>query len=132
MREVAAGRGPFRPGRSAAGRGCGQLCPATALDGRRFLESPGRVLRPHDLRLRREPTVDLGAILGFVDANLYGWGRQPLFDAGNQIIGWRLVDPDKVQDPTVIVPLNDADRRQLRQILRLPAGAELPALLDIG
>jgi hypothetical protein len=78
------------------------------------------------------PALDVGAILGFVDRNLYGYGRQPTFDAQNHVVGWKVIDPDRLQDPTVIVPLHDADRATLRQILRLPPQSNLPPFMEVG
>ena len=76
--------------------------------------------------------LDLGAILGFVDRNLYGYGRQPTFDAQNRVIGWKVIDPDRLQDPTVIIPLRDADMGAIRQILQLPPQSNLPPFIEIG
>jgi hypothetical protein len=66
-----------------------------------------------------------------VDNMMYGYGRAPLMN-GTEITGWRLVDPDLVQDPVVFVPLDDDDLATLRRILGLPADAPLPRWLDIG
>jgi hypothetical protein len=62
---------------------------------------------------------------------MYGYGRAPVF-AGGRISGWRLVEPDLVQDPVVFVPLDDDDLATLRGILGLPADASLPRWLDVG
>ena len=80
----------------------------------------------------QRPVLDLGAILGFVDRNIYTFGRKPVFDAQSRIIAWRVVDPELLQNPTVVVPLDDADRRELRQLLQLPKETALPSCLQIG
>jgi hypothetical protein len=49
-----------------------------------------------------------------------------------RVAGYRLVDPELVQDPVVFVPLDEADLVKLREILELPADAPLPCWLDVG
>jgi hypothetical protein len=83
------------------------------------------VRRPHP------PAVTLRHFFENVDNMMYGYGRAPLMN-GTEITGWRLVDPDLVQDPVVFVPLDDDDLATLRRILGLPADAPLPRWLDIG
>jgi hypothetical protein len=79
-----------------------------------------------------KPALDLGTVLDFVDRNLYSFGRQPTFDAQNRVIGWKVVDPDRLQDPTVMVPLQDTDMEELRQILQLTPDRSMPSLVEIG
>ena len=66
-----------------------------------------------------------------VDNMMYGYGRAPLVEGG-RVAGYRLVDPELVQDPVVFVPLAEADLATLRGILGLPADEELPRWLDVG
>jgi hypothetical protein len=83
------------------------------------------VRRPHPT------TVTLSGFFERVDGMMYGYGRVPEFD-GSTVIGWRLVDPDMVQDPVVFVPLTDEDLLTLRRLLELPDDVPLPRWLDIG
>jgi len=66
-----------------------------------------------------------------VDNLMYGYGRAPIVEEG-RVTGYRLVNPDLVQDPVVFVSLDDDDLAELRTILDLPADAPLPRLFDIG
>ena len=83
------------------------------------------VRRPHPAG------VELRHFFENVDNMMYGYGRAPIVE-GTTVTGWRLVDPDLVQDPVVFVPLDDADLAELRRILGLPADAPLPRWLDVG
>lgn len=83
------------------------------------------------IRTPRPDHVTLGDFLGRIDNAMYGYGRQPLFSSG-KITGYRLVQPDMVQDPVIFVPLSDAQRKELRQLLQLDEAASLLPLLDIG
>jgi hypothetical protein len=83
------------------------------------------------VRQPRPDTVTLGGFFDAVDGMMYGYGRAPVFTDG-RITGWRLVDPDLVQDPVVFVPLDDDDLAALRAILGLPADTPLPRWLDVG
>jgi hypothetical protein len=62
---------------------------------------------------------------------MYSHGRAPILD-GTAITGWRLVDPNAVQDPVTFVPLDDQGRAELRAILGLPADAPIDSWLDVG
>jgi hypothetical protein len=75
--------------------------------------------------------VTLGDFFGKVDNMMYGYGRAPIVEDG-RVTGYRLVDPEMVQDPVVFVPLDEADLARLREILALPADAPLPRWLDVG
>lgn len=75
--------------------------------------------------------VTLGDFFEKVDNMMYGYGRAPIVEDG-RVAGYRLVNPELVQDPVVFVPLEDADLAKLRAILRLPADAPLPRWLDVG
>jgi len=75
--------------------------------------------------------VTLGDFFGKVDNMMYGYGRAPVVEDG-RVTGYRLVDPEMVQDPVVFVPLDEADLARLREILGLPADAPLPRWLDVG
>lgn len=79
-----------------------------------------------------QPVVDLGTILGYVDNKLYSYGRQPIFDAQNHLTGWKVTEPDRLQNPTVLVPLQDSEVEELREILRLRKDDDVPAFVQIG
>ena len=66
-----------------------------------------------------------------VDNMMYGYGRAPIVEGG-RVSGYRLLDPEMVQDPVVFVPLDEADLAKLREILRLSPDAPLPRWLDVG
>ncbi len=77
------------------------------------------------------PAITLADFFGPVDWMMYGYGRAPIVAEGN-VAGYRLVNPDLVQDPVVFVSLDDDELAELRTILALPADAPLPRLFDIG
>jgi len=83
------------------------------------------------VRRPRPAAVTLSGFFEGVDSMMYGYGRAPVF-AGSRIAGWRIVDPDLVQDPIVFVPLTADEVAELRRILGLPADAPLPHRLDVG
>ena len=77
------------------------------------------------------PSITLADFFGPVDWMMYGYGRAPIVAEG-KLSGYRLVNPDLVQDPVVFVSLDDDELTELRTILALPADAPLPRLFDIG
>lgn len=79
--------------------------------------------RPHEITLRD--------FFENVDRMMYGYGRAAIVEGGS-VTGYRLVDPEVIQDPVVIVPLSEAELVELRTILDLPADAPLPGWLDVG
>jgi hypothetical protein len=83
------------------------------------------------VRRPRPTAVTLAGFFEGVDSMMYGYGRAPIF-SGSRIAGWRIVDPDLVQDPIVFVPLTTDEVAELRRILGLPADAPLPRRLDVG
>ena len=83
------------------------------------------VRRPHP------QAVTLRNFFDSVDNMMYGYGRAPVIE-GTSVSGWRLVDPELVQDPVVFVPLDEADVARLRTIRGLDADAPLARWLDIG
>ena len=83
------------------------------------------------VRRPRPTAVTLAGFFDGVDSMMYGYGRAPIF-SGSRITGWRIVDPNLVQDPIVFVPLTADDVAALRRILGLPADASLPWWLDVG
>jgi len=77
------------------------------------------------------PAITLADFFGPVDWMMHGYGRAPIVAEG-KVSGYRLVNPDLVQDPVVFVSLDDDELAELRTILALPADAPLPRLFDIG
>lgn len=75
--------------------------------------------------------VTLADLFDSVDAMMEGYGRAPILEGG-RVTGYRLVNPDLVQDPVVFVSLDETDLADLRRILGLPADAPLARLFDIG
>jgi hypothetical protein len=89
------------------------------------------VLELYFVRRPRPREVVLRNIFENVDYMMYSHGRAPILD-GTAITGWRLVDPNAVQDPVTFVPLDDQGRAELRAILGLPADAPIDSWLDVG
>ncbi|MFM9026206.1 MAG: hypothetical protein ACKON7_12865 [Planctomycetaceae bacterium] len=89
------------------------------------------VIELYFIRGPHPPAVTLRHFFENVDNMMYGYGRAPIVE-GTAVTGWKLVDPELVQDPVVIVPLDDADLAELRRILGLPADAPLPRWLEVG
>ena len=103
-----------------------------AVDGEKFVPFFWRdVLELYFIRRPHPPAVVLRHFFDNVDAMMYGHGRAPVMQ-GADVVGWRLVDPDLVQDPVVIVPLDEPALAELRRILGLPAATPLPPWLDVG
>jgi hypothetical protein len=116
------------------------VCIAGTNHGRYGRADVGAKFVPHfwkdviELFYVRQPHPEAVSLAGFfdaVDGMMYGYGRAPVF-AGGRITGWRLVEPDLVQDPVVFVPLTEADVAELRRILGLPADAPVARWLDVG
>jgi len=83
------------------------------------------------IRRPRPAAITLGDFLEKVDNMMYGYGRRPIID-GSRVVGYRLLDPQMVQDPVVFVPLDDAEIEQLRTLLGLDDNAPCDPFLDIG
>lgn len=89
------------------------------------------VIELYYVRRPRPQAVVLGNFFENVDNMMYGYGRAPIME-GTSITGWRLVEPELVQDPVVFVPLDAAETAELRGILGLGPDVPLPRWLDIG
>lgn len=89
------------------------------------------VIELYFIRRPLPEAVTLANFFGNVDNMMYGYGRAPIVEDG-RVAGYRLVNPELVQDPVVFVPLDEADLVKLREILGLPADAPLPRWLDVG
>lgn len=128
----------------AARRGCDiaalPACIAGTNRDRYGIADFGEKFVPHfwktciELYYVRKPlpeSVLLADLFEAVDNMMYGYGRAPVVEEG-VVTGYRLVNPDLVQDPVVFVSLDDEELAALRTILGLPADAPLPRLFDIG
>lgn len=112
--------------------GTNRACVGHADVGEKFVPHFWRdVIELYFIRKPLPAAVTLGDFFEKVDNMMYGYGRAPIVEDG-RVSGYRLVDPELVQDPVVFVPLDDADLATLRRILRLPAAAPLPRWLDAG
>lgn len=112
--------------------GTNRACVGHADVGEKFVPHFWRdVIELYFIRKPLPEAVTLGDFFEKVDNMMYGYGRAPIVEDG-RVAGYRLVDPEMVQDPVVFVPLDDADLAKLREILGLPADAPLPRWLDVG
>ncbi|MFM8415612.1 MAG: hypothetical protein ACKOCX_12920 [Planctomycetota bacterium] len=112
--------------------GTNRACVGHADVGEKFVPHFWRdVIELYFIRKPLPEAVTLGDFFEKVDNMMYGYGRAPIVEGGH-VAGYRLVDPELVQDPVVFVPLDEADLAKLREILGLPADAELPRWLDVG
>jgi hypothetical protein len=83
------------------------------------------------IRTPRPKAITLADFLGRVDNAMYGYGRQPVFSFG-KIAGYRLIDPEMVQDPVIFVPLGDEDRQVLQKVLGPENPVVVRGVVDIG
>ncbi len=112
--------------------GTNRACVGHADVGEKFVPHFWRdVIELYFIRKPLPEAVTLGDFFEKVDNMMYGYGRAPIVEEG-RVAGYRLVDPEMVQDPVVFVPLDEADLAKLREILGLPADAPLPRWLDVG
>lgn len=112
--------------------GTNRACVGHADVGEKFVPHFWRdVIELYFIRKPLPAAVTLGDFFEKVDNMMYGYGRAPIVEDG-RVSGYRLVDPEMVQDPVVFVPLGDDDLAVLRRILGLPVDAALPRWLDAG
>jgi hypothetical protein len=112
--------------------GTNRACVGHADVGEKFVPHFWRdVIELYFIRKPLPAAVTLGDFFEKVDNMMYGYGRAPIVEDG-RVSGYRLIDPEMVQDPVVFVPLDEADLAKLREILGLPADAPLPRWLDVG
>jgi hypothetical protein len=83
------------------------------------------------IRRPRPKSITLGDFFDKIDNMLYGYGREPIV-RGTKVVGYRLIDPELLQDPVVFIWLDDETAAKLRSILGLPPNAAIPPLFDIG
>jgi hypothetical protein len=128
----AAHRGRVLASLPACIAGTNRACVGHADVGEKFVPHFWRdVIELYFIRKPLPTAVTLGDFFEKVDNMMYGYGRAPIVEDG-RVSGYRLVDPEMVQDPVVFVPLDEADLAKLRAILGLPADAPLPRWLDVG
>ncbi len=85
---------------------------------------------PKKDRNKKTPLM-LGDILGAVDRHMYGQGRTPIWSKNSDILGFKVIDPERVQDPIIWIPLTDKDIQELHDELKIPKDDLLP-FLQIG
>jgi len=83
------------------------------------------------IRRPRPEAITLGELFGRIDNAMYGYGRRPEFVRG-RIVGYRVVDPELVQDPVIFVPLSAEEAGELGRRLGADSKEKPPRLLDIG
>jgi hypothetical protein len=112
--------------------GTNRDCVGHADVGEKFVPHFWRdVIELYFIRRPLPEAVTLADFFEKVDNMMYGYGRAPIVEGG-RVAGYRLVDPEMVQDPVVFVPLDTADIKRLREILGLSADSPLPRWLDVG
>jgi hypothetical protein len=89
------------------------------------------VIELYYIRRPHPKAVTLRHFFDNVDNMMFGYGRSAIVE-GTTVAGWRLVDPELVQDPVVFVPLEGNQTADLRRILGLDADTPLPRWLDAG
>ena len=112
--------------------GTNRDCVGHADVGQKFVPHFWRdVIELFYIRRPRPTKITLGDFFEKVDNMMFGYGRRPIIQ-GSRVIGYRLIDPEMVQDPVVFVPLSNADLDALRKALGLQQEATCDPFLDIG
>ena len=112
--------------------GTNRDCVGHADVGQKFVPHFWRdVIELFYIRRPRPTKITLGDFFEKVDNMMFGYGRRPIIQ-GSRVIGYRLIDPEMVQDPVVFVPLSNADLDALRKALGLQKEATCDPFLDIG
>ena len=112
--------------------GTNRDCVGHADVGQKFVPHFWRdVIELFYIRKPRPTKITLGDFFEKVDNMMFGYGRRPIIQ-GSRVIGYRLIDPEMVQDPVVFVPLSNADLDALRKALGLQKEATCDPFLDIG
>jgi hypothetical protein len=95
--------------------GTNRACVGHADVGEKFVPHFWRdVIELYFIRKPLPEAVTLGDFFEKVDNMMYGYGRAPIVEDG-RVSGYRLVDPELVQDPVVFVPSDDDDLASLAQ-----------------
>ena len=112
--------------------GTNRDCVGHADVGQKFVPHFWRdVIELFYIRRPRPTKITLGDFFEKVDNMMFGYGRRPIIQ-GSHVIGYRLIDPEMVQDPVVFVSLSNADLVALRKALGLRKEAACDPFLDIG
>ena len=112
--------------------GTNRDCVGHADVGQKFVPHFWRdVIELFYIRRPRPTKITLGDFFEKVDNMMFGYGRRPIIQ-GSHVIGYRLIDPEMVQDPVVFVSLSNADLVALRKALGLQKEAACDPFLDIG
>ena len=94
-------------------------------------DSSGDVIELFYIRRPRPTTITLGDFFEKVDNMMFGYGRRPIIQ-GSRIVGYRLINPEMVQDPVVFVPLSETDLDALRKALGIQKEVACDRFLDVG
>jgi hypothetical protein len=112
--------------------GTNRNCVGHADVGKKFVPHFWRdVIELFYIRQPHPTSITLGDFFGKVDNMMFGYGRSPIIQ-GSHVVGYRLTNPEMVQDPVVFVPLNDADLKALRAALGMKKEDACDLFLDIG
>ena len=112
--------------------GTNRNCVGHADVGQKFVPHFWRdVIELFYIRRPRPTKITLSDFFEKVDNMMFGYGRRPIIQ-GSRVVGYRLINPEMVQDPVVFVPLSDADLDALRKAIGLQKEAACDHFLDIG
>ena len=112
--------------------GTNRNCVGHADVGKKFVPHFWRdVIELFYIRQPHPTAITLGDFFEKVDNMMFGYGRSPIIQ-GSHVIGYRLTNPEMIQDPVVFVPLNDTDIKALREALDLKKEDTCDLFLDIG
>ena len=112
--------------------GTNRNCVGHADVGQKFVPHFWRnVIELFYIRRPRPTKITLGDFFEKVDNMMFGYGRRPIIQ-GSRVVGYRLINPEMVQDPVVFVPLSDTDLDALRKALGLQEEVACDRFLDIG
>ena len=112
--------------------GTNRNCVGHADVGQKFVPHFWRdVIELFYIRQPRPTKITLGDFFEKVDNMMFGYGRRPIIQ-GSRVVGYRLINPEMVQDPVVFVPLSDTDLDALRKALGLQEEVACDRCLDIG
>ena len=112
--------------------GTNRDCVGHADVGKKFVPHFWRdVIELFYIRQPHPTAITLGDFFEKVDNMMFGYGRSPIIQ-GSHVVGYRLTNPEMIQDPVVFIPLNDADLKALREALGMKKEDMLDLFLDIG
>ena len=112
--------------------GTNRNCVGHADVGKKFVPHFWRdVIELFYIRQPHPTSITLGDFFGKVDNMMFGYGRSPIIQ-GSHVVGYRLTNPEMIQDPVVFVPLSDTELKALRATLGMKKEDACDLFLDIG